>query len=98
MIGKVLTITPTGEKSEDGYKIAIARLYNAPKTDHEFGTQTNNEYLVHEWTIDCFHTVCMIQADFECDGGVKIWHPNGHYLDVAPYFDTYIREGEKIRE
>ena len=68
MIGKVLTITPTGEKSEDGYKKAIARLYNAPKTDHGFGTQTNDEYLVHEWAIDCFHIECMIQADFECDG------------------------------
>ena len=78
--------------------MAIARLYNAPKKDGEYGTQTNAEYLVHEWTIDSFRVDCGIQCDFECDGGVKIWHNNGHYLDVMPDFGAWISEGRKITE
>lgn len=77
-----VTIVPTNEIDECGYRTGIVTCYDE-----------KNE-VIASWECDSFCTIGNLQCDFEADGGVKIWAFDGKTLKVDRGYTTRIEATE----
>lgn len=79
---KTVTIVPTSEKDEDGYKTAIIPLYDS--------TMPEDDKLIKRWLIDSFSIHSdRISCDFEGSEGIRMWSTEG-YLQVVECYGPII--------
>lgn len=77
-----ITIVPTNTKNEEGYKTGLVTVYK------DSGPHTKMIELEH-WKCDSFIIRGDVHADFEVDGGVRVWS-YGKQLKVSPGYTTII--------
>ena len=71
--GEYIIITPTGDESNDGYKLAIIAVF-------ENWDAVEKKEPKEAWTIDAFTLLPspLIHCDFEPEGnGIRLWAING---------------------
>ena len=77
-----ITIVPTNIEGEDGYKLGLVTVYK------DSGPHTEMIELQH-WKCDSFIIRGNVHADFEVDGGIKLWSYDKQ-LKVSPGYGTTI--------
>ena len=87
MITKYITITPTNERSSEGYNTAVIACFN------EFPCENPTKV----WRIDAFRTEGVVRADFEApSNSIRLWAcSNNHVLTVDESYSPTITSLDK---